>query len=618
MLVENYLNQIEIELKYKIKAIPEKPGVYLFKDENNKILYIGKAKSLKKRVRSYYTSKSKDNKVFAIQKHATDIETITTQTETEALILENNLIKLYKPRYNIKLIDDKTYPYLVITTDEEFPRVEIIRRRDKKQGIYFGPFTDIKALKISLKHALTIFPIASCKKEIAKEKFDRPCLYYQLKKCTAPCVKKIDIIEYRKNVKRFISLFEGKIRELLNELELEMNESSKKLDYEKAAIMRDRIKSLEKIMQKQVIVSNDINADYDIIGSINKKLDTCIQLLSMRGGRIIGQKNFIFKLPLEILSEEIITTFVKQYYSHTDCIPNEIITSKELLDEKAINSWLQSKQKKELFKSIIIRPSNEEQKDLLKLAIDNAKEKLFSALKIQKMKSQKITSGLEELKETLSLENIPNRIEGYDISTIQGTNTVASCVVFEQGLPKKESYRKFIIKSIDKQDDFSAMKEVIRRRFTGSLSKKDPFPDLILIDGGIGQVNSAKEELDKVSIDIQLVGIAKEFEELFKPGKREPIILSERSEAIKLLQRIRDESHRFAITFHKQKRSKKMLESSLEKIPNLGPKRIKNLLEYFETIDSIKNANIDELVRVNGINRKIAENIYYFYKKDII
>ncbi len=612
------MNQIEIELKYKIETISEKPGVYLFKNENNKILYVGKAKSLRKRVKSYFTTKNKNKKVFAIQKHTTDIETITTQTETEALILENNLIKLYKPRYNIKLIDDKTYPYLLISTDEEFPRAEIVKKRDNKKGIYFGPFTDRKALKISLKLALTIFPIASCKKDIAKEKFDRPCLYYQLRKCTAPCVKKIDVVEYRKDVKRFTALFEGKIRELLIELELEMEESSKKLDFEKEAIVRDRIKSLEKIMQKQAIVSNDINAEYDIIEIISEKLDTCIQLLSMRGGRIIGQKNFIFKMPFEILPEEIITTFVKQYYSHTDYIPNEIITSKELLDEKAINSWLQSKQKKEPFKSIMIRPSNEEQRSLLKLANDNAKEKLFSALKIQEMKSKKIINGLEELKITLSLESIPNRIEGYDISTIQGTNTVASCVVFEHGLPKKESYRKFIIKSIDKQDDFSAMKEVIHRRFTGSLSKKDPFPDLILIDGGIGQVNSAKEELDKANIDIQLIGIAKEFEELYKPGKRKPIVLSERSEALKLLQRIRDESHRFAITFHKQKRSKKMLESSLEKIPNLGTKRIRNLFEYFKTIDSIKNANISELVQVDGISKRIAEDIYHFYRKDII
>lgn len=612
------MNQIENELEYKIKVIPEKPGVYLFKDENNKVLYVGKAKSLKKRVRSYFTVRSKDSKVEAIQKHTTNIETITTQTETEALILENSLIKLHRPRYNVRLMDDKTYPFLLITTDEEFPRVEIVRRRDKKHGIYFGPFTDIKALKTILKHALTIFPIASCKKEIAKEKFDRPCLYYQLKKCTAPCVNKIDVAEYGKNVKRFISLFEGKVRELLDELKFEMDKFSKKLDFEKAAIMRDRIKSLEKIIQRQAIVSNDTNAEYDIIESINEKLDTCIQLLSMRGGRITEQKNFIFKLPLEILSEEIVTTFVKQYYSHTDYIPNKIITSMELLDEKAIDSWLHSKQKKESFKSIIIRPNNEEQRGLLKLASDNASEKLHSALKIHEMKAQKITRSLKELKDVLSLENIPNRIEGYDISTIQGTNTVASCVVFEQGLPKKESYRKFIIKSLDKQDDFSAMKEVIHRRFTGSLSKKDPFPDLILIDGGIGQVNSAHEELDKADIEIQLIGITKEFEELHKPGKREPIILNERSEALKLLQRIRDESHRFAISFHKQKRSKKMLESSLEKIPNLGVKRTKNLLEYFETIESIKRANISELIRVNGINRKIAENIYNFYRKDII
>ena len=611
------MKQIENEIKLKIKAIPEKPGVYIFKDKNNKVIYIGKAKSLKKRVSSYFHISQDGRKEQAIQNLANDIETITTQTETEALILENSLIKLHKPRFNIRLMDDKTYPYLLITTNELFPRVEIVRKREKNKGIYFGPFTDVKSLKITLKHALSIFPIASCKKEIEKEKFERPCLYYQLNKCTAPCVEKISIEEYGKNLKRFISLFEGKVEKLLEELRSEMNEFSKKLDFEKAAITRDRIKALEKIMQKQTIVSKDTNAEYDIIGITKQNLDICILLLVMREGRVIEQKYFINKIPLESEIEDILTNFVKQYYSNNDFTPVKIVTSETLQDENSLNQWLKEQLGKEDKNPIIIRPVSKEQENLLKLAVVNAKEKLNSAMIVQKLKAQKNETSLKELQKMLSLEKYPKRIEGYDISTIQGSNTVASCVVFENGIPKKKSYRKFTIRSLDKQDDFSAMKEVIHRRFTGSLSTKDPFPDLILIDGGIGQVNSAYSELEKIGINIQIVGIAKEFEELHKPGKRTPIVLSKRSEALKLLQRIRDESHRFAITFHRQKRSKKMLESSLEKIPKLGVKRIKNLLNYFKTTENIKSASIEELAKVDGISKKIAEEIYNFYRKDL-
>ena len=615
--IELLLNEDQINLELKIKSLPDKPGVYIFKNIKDKIIYIGKANSLKKRVSSYFTKNAREKKVNDIKRLTRKIETILTSTESEALVLENSLIKLYKPKLNIRLRDDKTYPFLYLSMKEEYPRIEIIRKRTDKEGLYFGPFTDIKSLKIVLRKILSIFPIASCGKDITSIKFERPCLYYQLKRCTAPCVGKISKKNYKENVKKLIKFFEGKYNQIINELKQEMGIASNKLDYEKAALIRDKIVALEKIMQKQVVFSKNQEAEYDVIGIAVKENNSIIQILSMREGRIVEHKHFNLDIPIKSTESEILGSFIKMYYSQNSYIPTRILVPLEIRDNFIINEWLRSINKNKIENKIITIPINEEENNLINLAKENAETKLKSFIVAEELKQKRTEKALEELKEVLKLDELPNRIEGYDISTIQGTNTVGSCVVFQNGKANKNSYRKFTIKTVLKQDDFASMKEVIRRRFSGQLAKKDPLPDLILIDGGLGQVNIAKAALEELNKDIPIIGLAKEFEEIYFPGTSEPLRLDERSEGLRMLQRIRDEAHRFAVSFHKSKRSKGMLKSSLERIPNLGPKRIEKLLNHFNTIEKIKQASIEELQDCEGISDKIALEIYNYYKETI-
>ena len=611
------LSEEQISLELKIKSLPDKPGVYIFKNAKDKIIYIGKANSLRRRVSSYFTKNVKERKVDDIKRLTKKIETITTSTESEALVLENSLIKLYKPGLNIRLRDDKTYPFLYLTMKEEYPRIEIIRKRTDKEGIYFGPFTDIKSLKIVLRKILSIFPIASCGKDITSIKFDRPCLYYQLKRCTAPCVSKISKKNYLENVEKLIKFFEGKYSQIIYELNKEMEIASEELDFEKAALIRDKIIALEKIMQKQVVFSKNQKAEYDVIGIAVKENNSIIQILSMREGRIVEHKHFNLEIPMKSNESEILGSFIKMYYSQNSYIPKRILMPIEIQDKLIINDWLKSISSNNSEKEIITTPINKEESNLINLAKENADTKLKSLIIAEDLKQKRTEKALSELKEVLKLTELPNRIEGYDISTIQGTNTVGSCVVFENGKAKKSSYRKFTIKTVLKQDDFASMKEVIKRRFSGQLAKKDPSPDLVLIDGGLGQVNIAKSALEELNRKIPVIGLAKENEEIYFPGKNEPLRLDERSEGLKLLQRIRDEAHRFAVSFHKNKRSKDMLKISLEKIPNLGPKKIEKLLNHFRTIENIKQASVEELQDCEGISNKIAQEIYNFYKETI-
>ncbi|NHJ46876.1 MAG: excinuclease ABC subunit UvrC [Asgard group archaeon] len=605
------------ELVLLSKSFPDKPGIYLFRDIENKVIYVGKAKSLMKRIRSYF-GKGLGRKEERIQDLATNLEYITTNTEIEALILENELIKIHKPILNARLKDDKTYPYLRITISEEFPRVEIVRKREEKsQDIFFGPYADTKSLRIALKKALTIFPIARCNKVIIHGKKDRSCLFYQMHRCAAPCAGKIDKKEYKKLTKQFVKLFEGKQKELLTELKVEMNEAAEKLEFENAGLIRDKIQILEKIVQKQIVVSKDQSAEYDIIGLVKGEKNSLIQLMIMRQGRIVEQKHFVLNIPFELDEPEILTIFVKQYYSKTEYIPQKILTSMQIDDERAINIWLINLSDSKDVSQIIFRAKTKEEKSLIELAKKNAEANLYSQLKVDELKEKKINKSLDELKEVLELQIPPKRIEGYDISTLHGTNSVGSCVVFENGLPKKSDYRKFNIKTIQQQDDFASLQEVLHRRFTGSLAKSMENPDLILIDGGAGQVSSVKEILVKYNINIPMIGLSKELEEIHFPDERQSLILNERSEGLKLLQRVRDEAHRFAISFHRQKRSGKMIKSSLEEIPGIGKKRMEILLENFQSIKEIKEASIEELENIPGINRKIAEEIVRFYKNQL-
>ncbi|NHK31990.1 MAG: excinuclease ABC subunit UvrC [Asgard group archaeon] len=604
------------ELEIKSKSFPDKPGVYLFRDIENKVIYVGKAKSLLKRIKSYF-GKKVDRKTVRIQQYTYNLEYITTNTEMEALILENELIKIHKPILNARLKDDKTYPYLKLTISEDYPRVEIVRKREENsQDLYFGPFADTKSLRLALKKALTIFPIARCKKTIIEGKKDRSCLFYQMHRCVAPCAGKISKDEYRKLTNQFIKLFEGKQHDLIVELKEDMNKTANNLEFERAALIRDKVNILEKIIEKQFVVSMDLSAEYDIIGLEKSENNSLLQLLIMRQGKVVEQKHFIIDLPIHLDDSEILAAFIKQYYSKTDFIPNKILTKIPVKDEEIINNWLKIRKKEdEVGKLILICAKTQEEESLIELAYKNAKSNLITQIRIEQIKEERIVKSLEELREVLGLHKIPERIEGYDISTLGGSNTVGSCVVFENGNPKKSDYRKFNIKSIQSQDDYTSLQEVLRRRFTGSLADSMDKPDLILIDGGIGQVNSVYKELSKFNIEIPIIGLAKEFEEIHFPDERKPLLLEERSQGLKLLQKIRDEAHRFAVSFHRQKRSKKMISSSLEKIPGIGKKRMDILQKNFDSIKAIKKASIETLEQIPGISRKLAEEIVNYYKK---
>ncbi|NHJ39196.1 MAG: excinuclease ABC subunit UvrC [Asgard group archaeon] len=605
------------DLEIKSNSFPDKPGVYLFRDMGNKVIYVGKAKSLLKRIKSYF-GKGSDRKANAIQQNASNVEYITTSTETEALILENELIKIHKPILNARLKDDKTYPYLKITVSEEYPRVEVVRKKEENsRDLFFGPYTDTKSLRLALKKALTIFPIARCKKTVFDRKKDRTCLFFQLDRCAAPCTKKMEKEEYLKLTNQFIKLFEGKQQELLNELEEEMDIAAKKMEFEIAALIRDKVKILRKIIQKQTIISMDPTAEFDIIGLEKRENSSLLQLLIMRQGRIIEQKHFTINLPFILNDSEILTIFIKQYYSKTDYIPKKILTKIHIDDDIAIENWLKLKRKIDNNETILICATSLEEKSLVELAYKNARANFMTQTKMETLMEKRINKSLIELKAFLELNEIPKRIEGYDISTLYGSFTVGSCVVFENGLPKKSDYRKFNIKTVRGQDDYASLQEVIHRRFTGSLANTMEKPDLILIDGGLGQINSVYKELKKLDIEIPLIGLAKEFEEIYLPNINEPFLMNERSESLKLLQRIRDEAHRFAVSFHRQKRSKKMIISSIEKIPGIGKKRMNILMEHFENIKAIKEATVETLEQIPGISRKLAEEIVNYYKNQL-
>ncbi len=618
-MIVDILNENIQNLIIKANSFPEKPGVYLFKDKNNKIIYVGKAKSLNARIKSYFIRNPIERKIEIIQEIAHDMEFITTNSETDALILENELIKIHRPKINARLKDDKTYPYLKITTSEKYPRVEIVRKREESDDIYFGPYTDVKTLREALNKALTIFPIARCKKEIILGKKNQSCLFYQLDRCVAPCVNKIDYEVYQKTVKQFIRLFEGKQQDIFLELKIEMENAADNLEFEKAAILRDKLSVLEKIIYKQTIVSKNLTAEYDIIGMEKSESITLLQLLILRQGRVIEQKHFLMDIPYELEEPEILSIFIKQYYSQSNFIPKKILTKAQIKDDEVINNWLNMKANNETSKlnRILHLPSSQEEENFIELAYNNAKSNMNSKVKIEQIKEKKRLDGLKELKEIVGLADIPKRIEGYDISTLQGSNTVGSRVVFEMGKAKKSDYRKYIIKSIDYQDDFASLREIIKRRFLNKSLTEENRPNLILIDGGKGQVSGVFEILRNLGVDIPIIGLAKEFEEIHFPDKRDPLILDERSNALKILQNIRDEAHRFAISFHRQRRTKDMIKSSLEEIQGLGKKRIEQLLTHFETIAAIKKATINELCEVPGINRQIAEKIHNFYKNDI-
>ena len=579
-------------IEKKLKTLPENPGVYLMKNFDGKIIYVGKAKILKNRVRQYFQkNKNHSPKVVAMVKKIFDFETIITQTEVEALILESNLIKKFRPRYNILLKDDKNYPFLKITA-EKFPRILITRKKINDGGKYFGPYTN--SVKENLQLLQKIFPLRTCK-NFQK----RPCLEFHIKRCLAPCANKISEENYLEIVRSAEKFLSGKTSEVEKNLQEKMAAAAENLNFELAAKFRDILLSIKKFSEKQKIIS-DVG-DVDAIGFSRKNYEVCVQIFFVREGKVVGRENFLLQNAVEESDEKIISEFIKQYYSLAKISAKEILLPCEIDDEKILAEWLQIK---------FLKPVRGIKKSMVEMATENAEKFLSEKIQREEIKNLQTVGAVEELKKFLNLPSLPRKMECFDISHFQGAETVASMVSFKNGLPDKKNYRRFKIKSTEgKPDDFLSMREVIFRRY--SKISAENLPDLIVIDGGIGQLNSALEIIRGLNLKIPVVSLAKQFELVFAENSSEPIEL--KGQALFLMQKIRDEAHRFAITYHRKLRRKRNLESELDKISGIGKIRRENLLKKFGTIEKIKSATFEELLEVDGMNKTAAESLKKFF-----
>lgn len=605
------------ELEIKIQNLPQSPGVYQFKDATGKVIYVGKAKNLKNRVKSYFVKSQPSNpKINALVSKIHDIEIIVTSSEVEALILEANLIKKLKPKYNVSLKDDKSYPYIVVT-NEPFPRVYSTRRVKLDGSRYFGPYTDAYSLKQTLKLIRSIFMVRSCKyyidDEVIKKKKIKVCLDYHIKKCGGPCEGLVSKEEYNKMIEQVIQLLNGKIDSLVESLKKQMEQLANELKFEEAALIRDKIKALEIYTSKQSVVSLE-PIDRDIFAVASEDDDACGVIFKVRDGKLVGSQQIFLTGTSHKEKKEILETFLTQYYLTADYIPSEILLPEQIEDASSIEQWL-SERKKSTVK--IRTPENEDEARLISMCEINAKYHL-DEYRIQKIKAKEefAPNVLRALQKELHLDRLPRRIECFDISNIQGSDIVASVVVFENGKPKKSEYRKFKIRSVSgKPDDFASMAEVIERRYSRVLNEGGKMPDLIVIDGGRGQLTSALKSLEKLGIKNQpIISIAKKFEEIYFPNLEYPQSLPKSSPALHLLQRIRNEAHRFAITFHRELRAKRTFSTKLLEVEGIGEKRAKLLLTKFGSIEEIKKAPIEELEKILG--KKVAKNLVEFLNKN--
>jgi len=579
-------------LEEKLKTLPDNPGVYLMKNSEGKIIYVGKAKILKNRVRQYFQkNKNHSPKVQAMIKKIFDFETIITASEVEALILECNLIKKFRPKYNICLKDDKTYPYIKITA-EKFPRILITRKKISDGGKYFGPYTN--SVKENLQLLLKIFPLRTCK-NFQK----RPCLEFHIKRCLAPCAEKISVENYLEIVKSAEKFLEGKTAEVEKNLLKEMEFAAENLNFELAAKLRDILFAIKKFSEKQKIISDVGNVD--ALGICKKNSEVCVQIFFVREGKVLGRENFLLENAGEESDAKIIEEFLKNYYSRTEIFAEEILLPCEIEEEKIFAEWLKVK---------IFEPKRGIKKSLVEMANENAEKFLQEKIQREEIKNSQTLGAVEELKKFLNLPILPKKMECFDISHIQGAETVASMVSFFNGIADKKNYRRYKINSTEgKPDDFLSMREVIFRRY--SKISAENLPDLIVIDGGIGQLNSALEIIRGLNLKIPVISLAKQFELVFTENFSEPIKLE--GQALFLMQRIRDEAHRFAITYHRKLRRKRNLESELDKISGIGKVRREELLKKFGSIEKIKSATLEEILEVPSMNKVAAESLQKFF-----
>jgi excinuclease ABC subunit C len=607
-----------MNLQTKLENLPTSPGVYLMKNDQGEIIFVGKAVNLRNRVRSYFRELKPDQaKTKALVKHIADLEYIIADNELEALVLECNLIKKYRPKYNINLKDDKTYPFLKIT-NEDYPQVLVTRKVLKDGARYFGPYPSVNELRNSLEMIRKIFPFRSCKQKVFTN--DRPCLNAHIQMCYAPCVGRISKEEYNEMIEEIALFFEGKQDGLVKRLRKEMEEAAENLDFEQAARLRDQLQGVEQIMtqQKAVLGGED---DQDVIAMARGINQCCVQIFFVRGGKIVGRENYFLRGTDDSSRGEVIASFMKQFYLTSQFVPRHILLETELEEQSILEQWLTEKRESRVYLKV---PKRGQAKELVDLVGRNASEALARQEQEETYQEQRTAGVLEQLQNMLGLEDVPHRMECYDISNTQGTESVASMVVFVDGKPKKDQYRRFKIRTVDGANDYASLKEVLTRRLKHGLTEQteggngkfSAFPDVIMMDGGRGQVNIALEVLKELELSIPVCGMVKDSHHRTRGlyYNNIEIPMDSHSELFLLITRMQDEAHRFAITYHRSLRGKRNLASVLDDIPGVGEKRKKNLLKHFGSFTKIKEASIEELLEVEGINHAVAEEIYSYLK----
>jgi excinuclease ABC subunit C len=613
--------ELSDHLKGIIETLPIKPGCYIMKNRAGDVIYVGKAINLRNRVRSYFQEHPEsDRKVIKLVSQIEDLEWIVVGSELEALILEMNLIKKYRPRFNVRLKDDKRYPYIKVHLATPFPKVTVTRQMVNDGSRYFGPYTSVWAVHQTLDLLRHIFPYLTCDREITGHDA-RPCLYYDIKLCSGPCIGAIDQAGYTRLINDLCAFLDGQTDPIVSRLQQEMTDAAEQLNFEKAAQLRDQLQSIERVVEKQKVITSE-EGNSDVLALARADNEACIQVFFIRNGRLMGREYFVMEGAEETPDNEVMAEFIKQFYTEAAVIPDKVLLPNEVEEAQIIRQWLNTRRGGSKVELSVPRSGTAQ--ELVAMATENAVETL-QALRTQwEADKNKQTQALAEIQQALGLPQAPNRIECFDISNTQGTASVGSMVVFEQGTPSRNLYRHFNIKTVSGPDDFASMEEVLSRRFKRWQAaqekqqvgvKPDPsfavLPDLLIVDGGKGQLGRAVNVLRSFDLEetVQVVGLAKQQEELFQPEREASVILPRHSQGLYLVQRIRDEAHRFAITAHRKARGKIGIASRLDAIPGIGPARRKALLQKFGDIEAIRQATLEELLAVPGINEEIARSI---------
>jgi excinuclease ABC subunit C len=607
------------ELEATLKRLPDRPGVYLMKDDRGDVLYVGKAQSLRNRVRSYWqkgTPAGEIHRIRSVIDRVADVEVTITDSVSEALLLEINLVKRYRPRFNVRLKDDKSYPYIKVTLADDFPRVERTRKLVNDGSRYFGPYASAVSVDESMNLVRRLFPFRTCTIEIREgtRALQRPCLLYHIKRCQGPCIEAISKEDYRADIEQVELFLEGRQETLVRALRREMTAASDRQDYERAATHRDKLRAIERTMESQKMAAF-ARTELDLVGMARQDNQAAMTLFVIRDGKMIGRDVYLLDAAREAPDDEVLASFLEQYYARATSIPREIYVPAGVGDTTVLQGFLADKRGGPVH---LRTPRRGEKRELMALAARNAAETLAREQARWLADHGKTVAALEELAAALELPGPPHRIECYDISNFQGSESVGSMVVFEEGKPRTGEYRRFRIRTVEGPNDVASHQEVLRRRFRATKAGEEgseeerrwAMPDLVIVDGGKPQVNAAKTVLDELGLhDLPLAGLAKEREELFLPGRSEPVVLPPTSSALYLVQRLRDEAHRFAITYHRTLRDRRTVRSAFDDLPGVGPKRKRELLKVFGSIKRVREAPVEQIAAVPGISRALAERI---------